>query len=107
LLAIIGELRAIWPAAIGENPVRPLACGAGALVIEGRLGGCSKRDAKRALGLHVGTDSYLEALARDGARRVNLDGSDAGAVEEMHREQARERLAMRQAKRRKSASASD
>lgn len=40
---------------------------------------------------------YLLALASDGARRVNLDGSDAGPVSDEHRQAAREALRRLQA----------
>ena len=42
---------------------------------------------------------YLKGVAAEGARRVNLDGTDAGAVSEEHRDLARAALAKRRSPR--------
>jgi sRNA-binding protein len=60
----------------------------------------SGRDVGAALNFYVHSDSYLETLAREGAHRIGLDGSDAGTVSEDHRAHALELLEARQAARR-------
>jgi sRNA-binding protein len=99
LRAMVAELRAAWPLAFGE-PVRPLALGVSGMIVKARPAGRTKRDIKAAMRFHVSSDAYLEAT-RDGARRVHLDGSDAGEVEAVHRDYARQRLEERLAIRRK------
>jgi sRNA-binding protein len=70
------------------------------LIRKGRPVGMSDRNAGRALGFYCASDDYLEALSREGARRIALDGTDAGVVEEEHRLEALARLEERAAKRR-------
>jgi hypothetical protein len=99
LRGLVEWMRATWPAAFAE-PVKPLALGAGALITSARPEGRSHKDIGAAIRFYVNSDGYLEALASGGARRIELDGGDAGPVEEGHREHARERLEERMAKRR-------
>ena len=46
----------------------------------------------------VGSDPYLRALAREGARRHDLDGTALGPVSEAHRARAARQLEARRAK---------
>lgn len=46
----------------------------------------------------AGSDSYLRALAREGARRHDLDGTALGPVSEAHRARAARQLEARRAK---------
>jgi ProP effector len=100
LRTLVEWMRSQWPAAFAEEPLRPLAVGAGAVIARARPQGKTHSDIRAALRLYVGSDPYLEALAAEGTHRIGLDGSDAGEVEESHRLHAREQLAERQAKRR-------
>lgn len=52
----------------------------------------------RAIGMHVADGRYLENLAAENSKRINLDGSVAGNVLHKHRIDAQERL---EAKRKK------
>jgi hypothetical protein len=99
LRRMVEWMRETWPAAFAE-PLRPLALGAGALIIRARPPERSHKDIGAVLRFYTSSDSYLAALACEGSRRVGLDGTDAGEVEEGHREHAAKRLAERRAKRR-------
>jgi hypothetical protein len=99
LRALLAQLREAWPAAFPDPP-RPLAIGTGKLAREARPASMSNRDLNRAMGFYCSSDAYLEALGREGARRIAFDGSDAGAVEAEHRLMALARLEERAAKRR-------
>jgi sRNA-binding protein len=92
-------MRSTWPLAFTDPP-RPLAIGTGAAIGRAHPAETSGKDIGRALAFWAGSDSYLEAIAAAGSRRINLDGSDAGEVEESHRVHARIRLAERMAARR-------
>jgi ProP effector len=95
--AITDWLRETCPLAFAE--VRPLAVGIYAAVIERmREAGLGKRQRKAVNGVlrhYTKSNAYLTVLAEPGSRRIHLDGSDAGEVEEDHRAHARELLAAR------------
>jgi ProQ/FINO family len=88
-------LEATWPAAFAVRPRRPLARGTSAAVINHPDRPPSRKLIKTAVAYHCGRPDYLEALAADGSRRINLDGTDAGEVTEDERQDARQRMAAR------------
>jgi hypothetical protein len=90
--SLIAGMRAAWPVAFAADPVRPLALGAGTLVRGARPPGVPRKAIGRALRRYTDSDAYLAAVAREGSRRVHLDGTDGGPVEEAHREYAAARL---------------
>jgi ProP effector len=85
-----------WPAAFAR-PIRPLAVGAGALILAARPETIPLKLLHDALRYWVRSRHYQQALAA-GVRRVNLDGSDAGEVSQENRAEASRRLAMMLAK---------
>jgi sRNA-binding protein len=93
---MIEWMRTQWPMAFSDPP-RPLAIGVGKIIAAGK----SRSDISAAPHFYTNRDDYLESLAREGMHRVGLDGSDAGPVEDSHREH-RERLEKREASRRES-----
>jgi ProP effector len=99
LRELVQWMRETWTEAFGE-PLRPLALGVGKSIAAARPAGKSQRDIEAALRIYVNRDDYLEALAREGTPRVELDGSDAGPVEESHRAHALVKLEERMAIRR-------
>ena len=83
-----------YPAALvatEDDRVTPLAIGAldqlSALAPQ-----LSSAQCQKFLSAYTRRMKYLLALASDGARRVNLDGSDAGPVSDAHKQAAREAL---------------
>jgi ProP effector len=93
-------LGATWPKAFGGLEMRPLALGAGATILELRPPWASKKDMAAAMAAWVRSTAYLESIARDGSRRVGLDGGDAGEITDEHRAHARAELEQRMAARR-------
>ena len=81
------EIAARFPEAF-QFPIRPLSVTARQDLI---ASGYDKAVVYRVLKLYCGRIDYLKAVAH-GARRVNLDGSDADLPEQSHIEHARERL---------------
>jgi ProP effector len=85
-------LQARFPVAF-DKPRRPLAVGireeVRALVPVEEL---NEQKLQQALASHTGRITYLQACLVDGARRVHLDGSDAGEVTEDGKRIAREKL---------------
>lgn len=82
-----------FPAAF-DKPRRPLAVGIreeirAAIPVEE----LPDQKLQQALASHTGRITYLQACLADGARRVHLDGSDAGEVTEDGRRIAGEKLA--------------
>jgi len=103
--AVLAELRERFPAAFPTDPaaVRPLA-----LRVRERIEATgtvpSRTTLHRVLWRWTRTPAYLTALA-EGRPRVNLDGSDAGAVAPEHQAQAAERLEKLRAKAERKAAA--
>lgn len=91
-------LQARFPAAFG-NPRRPLAVGIReeirAILPVDEL---SEQKLQQALYFHTGRITYLQACLADGARRLHLDGSDAGEVDDEGRRMAGEKLAAAEAR---------
>jgi hypothetical protein len=79
VIAAIEAIRAAYPAAFGQ-PIRPLAIGAGNTVLAGLTGRVSRKSLRAALVVWTSSPAYHLALKEKGARRENLDGSDAGPV---------------------------
>jgi hypothetical protein len=100
IAALVKTLERTWPAAFDPSEVRPLRIGSDDEIGQALAGQASKKLIGEALAAWTGHDPYLEALAREGARRVALDGSDAGPVTNDERGFAAQRLAERQARRR-------
>ena len=103
--AALIALQAAFPAAFPTDPaaVRPLA-----LRVRERIEATgtvpSRTTLHRVLWRWTRTPAYLTALA-EGRPRVNLDGSDAGAVAPEHQAQAAERLEKLRAKAERKAAA--
>jgi hypothetical protein len=92
---VVGLLKTLarrWPAVFGEGAVKPLKIGIDAEIKAGLAGTVSRRLVSDTLRWWVRRNSYLEALARPGARRHELDGSEAGAVSDHDREIATRQL---------------
>jgi ProP effector len=91
-LPILSMLQARFPVAF-DKPRRPLAVGireeVRALVPVEEL---NEQKLQQALASHTGRVTYLQACLVDGARRIHLDGSDAGEVTEDGKRIAREKL---------------
>jgi sRNA-binding protein len=87
---ILDGFSARWPAAFTEPPV-PLAIGIRVAMLAER-GYLSSADLKRGLSVWCRKPAYLKAVAAPGARRVHLDGSDAGEVSDANRAWAGEQL---------------
>jgi len=92
---LIDRLAAAFPAACDFHAPKPLAIGIAPLLAEAL--GLPMPSAKAVLARWVNRVVYLQAMAAPASRRVNLDGSDAGEVEEGHRLHAAEQLAALQA----------
>ena len=60
--------------------------------------GADERRVGRLFARLCGRDGYLRALAREGARRHDLDGTPLGPVSDAHRARAAQRLEARRAK---------
>lgn len=103
--AALIALQTLFPAAFPTDPaaVRPLA-----LRVRERIEATgtvpSRTTLHRVLWRWTRTPAYLTALA-EGRPRVNLDGSDAGAVAPEHQAQAAERLEKLRAKAERKAAA--
>jgi hypothetical protein len=93
LQEMLGWLKATWPRAFTEVPPRPLAIGVGMTFIAARPKGKTWSDVGAAVRLHTRSDAYLEAVAREGSHRFDLDGNDTGPVLERERAFARKCLA--------------
>ena len=103
--AALIALQAAFPAAFPTDPaaVRPLALRVReAIEASGTVP--SRTTLHRVLWRWTRTPAYLTALA-EGRPRVNLDGSDAGAVAPEHQAQAAERLEKLRAKAERKAAA--
>jgi len=102
--ALLAELRERFPDAFPADlsRVRPLAMGVRATLEAAGIAG--RTPLHRGLWLWTRTPAYLTALA-EGRPRVNLDGSDAGAVAPEHQAQAAERLEKLRAKAERKAAA--
>jgi len=102
--ALLAELRERFPDAFPADlsRVRPLAMGVRATLEAAGIAG--RTPLHRVLWLWTRTPAYLTALA-EGRPRVNLDGSDAGAVAPEHQAQAAERLEKLRAKAERKAAA--
>jgi sRNA-binding protein len=90
--SILPLLQARFPVAFGK-PCRPLAIGIKqeirAVIPAEEVPGTKLN---QALAFHCGRLAYLKAVLADDARRIHLDGSDAGEVAEDAKRFARERL---------------
>jgi hypothetical protein len=102
----LAEIRALldwcklqFPIAFADE-VKPLAVGVGTPIARARPESVSYAAIKRAMYFYVNSDPYLQALAREGSRRIDLDGADAGEVRAEHRSHAIKKLAQRVAERR-------
>ena len=84
-------LRASYPDLFGGE-AKPLALGAGAAIAKARPEGVSHKGIQRAIRRWTNRQAYRRALAAEGSRRFNLDGSDAGLVSDEHRELAQQRV---------------
>ena len=93
-LAALAWLKAAYPALFGYPP-RPLAIGIGKLITAAaREAGVKREDVGAALHYFTRGQSYLAALAADGAMRFGLDGEPVGPVEPEHRTEALKLLAV-------------
>jgi hypothetical protein len=93
-LAALAWLKAAYPALFGYPP-RPLAVGIGKLITAAaREAGVKREDVGAALHNFTRGQSYLKALAADGAMRFGLDGEPVGPVEPEHRTEALKLLAV-------------
>jgi sRNA-binding protein len=87
-------LKAAFPVLFGYPP-RPLAVGIGKLITPAaRAAGVKPYDVGAALHYFTRGQSYLKALAADGAMRFGLDGEPVGPVEPEHRTEALKLLAV-------------
>jgi ProP effector len=89
-LAVRSWLAATWPTAF-TWPFRPLAIGAHRAIHAARPESISAKSVYPALYSHTSTLSYLRAVA-NGERRINLDGTDAGEIDEDEKSAARARI---------------
>jgi len=89
-------MRREYPELFTAGNVRPLAIGIQKDLAEARPENVSHLGISRALARWVQQSAYQQALAAEGARRFNLDGSDAGPVSDDHRNHAKELLDKRQ-----------
>ena len=89
--AVFGPLRA------RGAPWMPFTCG-----IRDAFMACypeaDERRVRRLFARLAGSEQYLRALAREGARRHDLDGCPLGPVSDAHRARAAQRLEARRAK---------
>jgi hypothetical protein len=93
-LAALAWLKAAYPALFGYPP-RPLAVGIGKLITPAaREAGVKREDVGVALHYFTPGQSYLAALATDGAMRCGMDGEPVGPVEPEHRTEALKLLAI-------------
>ena len=93
-LAALAWLKAAYPVLFGYPP-RPLAVGIGKLITPAaRAAGVKPYDVGAALHYFTRGQSYLKALAADGAMRFGLDGEPVGPVEPEHRTEALKLLAV-------------
>jgi hypothetical protein len=93
-LAALAWLKVAYPALFGYPP-RPLAIGIGKLITAAaREAGVKREDVGAALHYFTRGQSYLAALAADGAVRFGLDGEPVGPVEPEHRTEALKLLAV-------------
>jgi ProQ/FINO family len=87
-------LKTTYPA-LFDYPPRPLAVGIGKLITAAaREAGVKREDVGAALHYFTRGQSYLAALAADGAMRFGLDGEPVGPVEPEHRTEALKLLAV-------------
>jgi sRNA-binding protein len=88
-------LAATYPAAFGLNgDVKPVAIGVGKLIWPAaKAAGIGRRALNDALSRRSGSPAYLEALAADGAVRIDLDGAVVEPVGLEHQVNALDRLA--------------
>ena len=93
-LAALAWLKTAYPALFGYPP-RPLAVGIGKLITPAaREAGVKREDVGAALHYFTRGQSYLEALAADGAMRFGLTGEPVGPVEPDHQREALKLLAV-------------
>jgi ProQ/FINO family len=92
---IAAWLAATYPAAFGLNgDVKPVAIGVGKLIWPAaKAAGIGRRALNDALSRRSGSPAYLEALAADGAVRIDLDGAVVEPVGLEHQVNALDRLA--------------
>ena len=87
-LTALAWLKAAYPV-LFRYPPRPLAVGIGKLIAPAaREAGLKRYDVGAALHYFTRGQSYLQALAADGAMRFGLDGEPVGPVESEHRTEA-------------------
>jgi ProQ/FINO family len=94
-LAALAWLKATFPVLFDAYPPRPLMVGVGKLIAPiAREAGVKRHDVGAALHYFTRGQSYLAALAADGAMRFGLDGEPVGPVEPEHRTEALKLLAV-------------
>lgn len=81
-------LELAFPECISLDSPKPLAIG----IFEQMLHAFDNRLLRRALRVYTSRTRYLYALKEDGAVRVNIDGSDAGSVDNLHKSEAKIRI---------------
>ena len=89
-------MRREYPALFTAGNPKPLAIGIQQHLVKARPETVSHLGISRALTRWVQQSAYQQALAAEGARRFNLDSSDAGPVSDEHRNHAKQLLDKRQ-----------